>query len=75
MEETENESLSWKRQMCELEQKVRLLSESNKERMERIEEKMDAFGSRVVEIAKINSENRRRITEMEASTHQQEVAC
>lgn len=50
---------------------LRLLTESNLERINRIEEKMDAFGNQLHEIAKMSSENRNRITEMKFTNHQE----
>lgn len=69
--ETKKKS-SGKRRMLAMIQSLRLLSESNLERIERIEDKMNAFGNQALEMTEVSDENKRRITEMEALILQQQ---
>lgn len=71
---------SLKNQELEMENYLKLLSESNSQRIDRIEEKMEkitrieakmeTIGTLVVNMEKCCIENRRKISELEASSHQ-----
>lgn len=55
----------WKK-VLEMEHFLKTFKESNFERIERLEEKLETLSNQVVGFVQLSSENRRRITELEA---------